>query len=105
MLFGKPEPMVPGQILADPKEDYRSAQKIGPFRVSQQALYLPNGTYLLRSAILEITNDWGCAHVTGCCAGGIPVPRVVITTAEKKIPFLCDKEAIAKRLVEALTQE
>lgn len=103
MLFGKLTPTIDGQTLADPKADYRTAQKIGSFRVSEAALYQPNGTYLLRSSIAGAESGMGKTHVTGCCAGGVPVPRVLITTIDgKKLQLLCDSKAISQRLADAL---
>lgn len=102
MLLFTPQPIIPGQSLPDVKADYRSAKKIGYFRVSDLAVYPPDGTFLLRSSILDIVRNWGSAHVTGCCAGGVPVPRLVITTESKKIPLLCGNEATADALAAEL---
>lgn len=102
MLLGKPIPMIQGQTLADYKDDYRTAEKIGHFRVSPKAVYTPDGHFILRSSIVEAVSGWGSAHVTGCCAGGIPTPRILFVTPDQKIPVLCDKEATSLKLAEVL---
>lgn len=105
MFFSKFEPLIEGQTLPDPKADYSTAEKVGPYRISQLAFYLPDKRYLLRSSILEAEKGTGYAHVTGCCAGGIPVPRIVISTEKQKFPFLCDHEKDAIRLTQELNRK
>lgn len=104
MLFFRPYPMIKGHTLSDTKADLASAEKIGPYRVGRQALYGPDGGYLLLADITEAIRGTGSAHVTGCCAGGVPVPRVVAVTAEKKFPLLFDNDKNADRLAEVLTK-
>lgn len=105
MLFFKPYSLLDGQTLADAKQDYASAEKVGPFRLSAKAFYQQDGGYVLREAIQNAVSGWGATHVTGCCAGGIPVPRVVITTAQKKIPVFCEHESTAQKLAALLNGE
>lgn len=102
MFFGDYEPMLEGQTIADPKNDYRSAQKYGFFRISDQAFYQPNRCYLPRSVIRSAEVSMGSAHVTGCCAGGVYVPRLVIHTDTKKFPILCDNAKLAESIADAL---
>lgn len=102
LLFDNYTPMLEGHTLADPKSDYRTAEKFGFFRISGQAFYAPDKRYILRSDILSAEASWGAAHVTGCCAGGVPTPRLVIVTPEKKFPFLCDKEAMTQKMADML---
>ena len=52
--MAKPVCMVPGKELSDAAEDFRSAKRIEQYRVSEKALYLPEGLrwkYLPFSAI------------------------------------------------------
>lgn len=104
MLFETHSPMIPGQTIDNPKADYRTAEKFGFFRISDTAFYQPNGSYLPRHLIENAVIGWGSAHVTGCCAGGIPVPRLVITAGEKKFQFLCDSEKIAAKMANKLNE-
>lgn len=105
LLFSRLFPMIKGHTLPDARADYAQAQKIGFYRLSDHALYCPDGGYLLRRDITQAIRGTGSAHVTGCCAGGVPVPRVVAVTAEKKFPLLFDTEKAAIRLEEALNGE
>ena len=41
--MAKPVCMVPGKELSDAAEDFRSAKRIEQYRVSEKALYLPEG--------------------------------------------------------------
>lgn len=102
MFLGRLEALLPDRTLADPKAVRASAEKIGPFRIAEEAVFMPNGTYLLRSDIQEVSWSMAAAHVTGCCAGGVPVPRVVFVTASKKFPILCDSKAVAEQITAAL---
>ena len=102
MLLFKNKPMLPGRTLDHVKEDYQSADKIGPCRVSGAAFYGPDGSYLLLQDITDAVSGMGSAHVTGCCAGSVPVPRVVITAGGKKFPILCSNAESAARLAQKL---
>lgn len=103
MLFDRYTPMIEGRTVADAKTDRRSAVKYGACRLSQEALYLPDGSYLLRSDITDAESRMGAAHVAGCCAGGVPVPRVIVTDVNgRKHQMLLDTQSTAERLVKAL---
>lgn len=101
MLFGTWKSMVPGVELPDVKEDYRTARRAGQYKASERALYRADNTYLPYSAITEIRRDKSSVHVTGCCAGGVFVERIVVTTAAGKTAFLFDSVKTAD-LVAAL---
>ncbi|MBQ0000724.1 MAG: hypothetical protein KBT01_04195, partial [Clostridiales bacterium] len=77
-----------GTGIADPQQDYRTAKRIGQFKLSENAIYKPDGTYLPLNIIKEITHDRTAVHVSGCCAGGVMVERLIFHTAAGKYPFL-----------------
>jgi len=104
MLFDRYLPAVEGRTLPDPKADHRTAVKYGPLRITDVAVYLPDKRYILLEDITGARADLGCAHVTGCCAGGVPVPRVVIAADKAKFPVLCDKEETTAAIVKRLTR-
>lgn len=52
--------------LEDPASDRKSGVHIGQYTVSSNAIYRPDGYYLPRTAITQITHDKGSVHVTGC---------------------------------------
>jgi hypothetical protein len=99
MLFGSWKSLVPEQTLPDPKADYKLARRAGQYKVSAKAIYQPDGTYLPFAAITDLRRDKSSVHVTGCCAGGVFVERIVATTAGGKFPFLFDSVKSAQRVL------
>lgn len=90
--------MVPGAELPDPGADYRQASRAGQYKVSALTLYQGGGSYLPFSAVTEVLRDKGSVHVTGCCAGGVLVERVVVATPAGKRAFLFDTVRTADRV-------
>jgi len=98
-MFGKKlNSLVPGVRLEDPKADYKSARFSGQYRLSDRAIYRPDGSYLPFSAVKDTLHDQTTVHVSGCCAGGVPVERIVFITENAKIPLIFD----SKKQVEAV---
>lgn len=96
-MFGTWKSLVPGVELPDVKEDYRTAARVGQYKASGRALYRPDNTYLPFSAVTEVRRDKGSVHVTGCCAGGVFVERLVVTTGAGRTAFLFDSVKTADR--------
>lgn len=104
MLFGSWKSMIPGLELGDPKGDVKKALRAGQYKVSDQALYQPDGTYLPFAAVTEVVRDKGSVHVTGCCIGVVPVERVVVATAAGRKAFAFDSVRAADQVAERIRQ-
>lgn len=62
--------------LDDPKADYKTAEKIEQYRVSNQAIYIaafPGSKYLPFSAISHAWVKNASISLTGCCGKELPV--------------------------------
>lgn len=90
--------MVPGVELPDPRADYRQSARAGQYKVSALALYQEDGNYLPFAGVTEVQRDKGSVHVTGCCIGGVPVERVVVTIPAGKRAFFFDSVKTADRV-------
>lgn len=98
-MFGKKfQSLAAGFALEDPKGDYKTSRRSGQYRVSSQAIYQPGGSYIPFAAVKACIHDQTSVHVSGCCAGGVPVERIVFITENEKIPMIFD----TKKQVEAV---
>ena len=88
--------------LTDPAADYRSAKKVGKYKVSAKAIYRPDGKYLPGAAVSGVVQDKGTVHVTGCCIGCVPVDRLVMTAENQPFVFEFDSEKQVLRVREIL---
>lgn len=67
--------------IDNPKEDRKGAVRVGKYHLGKQALFLPRfpyDEYIPYAAIKSIEARDGSVHVTGCCAGGVPVKVLVV---------------------------
>jgi len=92
-MFGKKLIAIDEKHYLDNAEaDYKNAKRIGQFKVSENAIYKPDGTYLPLSLVSGITQDKTSVHVSGCCAGGVPVERLIFDTEDGRYPFIFDSK-------------
>lgn len=90
-MFGKKFlSLVKGFSLEDPGADYKLSKRSGQYRLSSRAIYQPGGSYVPFAAVRECIHDQTHVHVSGCCAGGVPVERIVFITDNEKIPMIFD---------------
>lgn len=76
--------------LENVASDIKNSKRVGQYKISENGIYKPDGTYLCVSAITEITHDKTSVHVSGCCAGGVPVERLIFDTEDGRYPFIFD---------------
>lgn len=77
--------------------DYKKAKNIGRYKISENAIYKGDYTYLPFSAIDSVVCDKGSVHVTGCCIGCLPVDRIVARVGEKPFIFAFDSKKAAEK--------
>lgn len=108
-MFGKKfYSLVSGAALEDPKADYKLSRFSGQYRLSSRAIYRSDGGYVPFAAVKECVHDRASVHVSGCCAGGVSVERIVFITENEKIPLLFDTKkqvTTVLNLVEACRAE
>ena len=102
MFLMKLQSLVPRQEISNAKEDYKSAKRVGQYKVSTKAIYRPDGGYVPFAAVKDYVLDKSSVHVTGCCAGGGPVERIILITDEGKFPFLFDSQKAVGKIVELM---
>lgn len=102
MFRKKLVPLEEGAILENVDSDYKTAKRIGQFKISENAIYKPDNTYLPFSAVTEYTHDKTSVHVSGCCAGGVPVDRLILDTLNGRYPFIFDKAKDVQKVVEKI---
>ena len=89
-----------GSELEEVNSDYKNAKRIGQFKISSKAIYKPDGTYLPFSIVTDITHDQTSVHVSGCCAGGVMVERLIFDTENGRYPFIFDTKKEAEKVIE-----
>lgn len=100
-MFGRKfKSMLDGIQLDNATEDYKITKRIGQYHVSQNAIYKADGYYLPFCAVTDKIVDKTTVHVSGCCAGGVFVDRIIFVTEEKKFPFIFDDEKSVQRVLE-----
>lgn len=80
-------------------DDYKHAKRVGQYKVSERAIYRPDNTYLPVSAVVKLSHDKTSVHVSGCCAGGVPVERLVFTTDNNIYQYIFDTTKDIQKLL------
>lgn len=100
MFDSKLKSLIDGAEIENAKMDKKSAKRIGQYKVSDKAIYKADGTYLPFEKITEYTHDKTSVHVSGCCAGGVPVERLILDTKEQRFPFIFDTLKDVEKVIE-----
>lgn len=78
--------------------DRKSADRIGPYRISGKALYLQD-RFLPLCAVKDCTIHDSMYAASGCCGRGFPVTKVRIDYgAEKPLVLILEKKEDAVRM-------
>lgn len=70
------KPLCPAYPLADVRADYRTARRVGQYRVSSRALYylaFPSNRYLSFEAVRGAFSKKTSMPLTGCCGKELPM--------------------------------
>ena len=102
MLFVKYRSLVEGIELEDPKTDEKNGKKLGQYRLSRSAVYMPDGGYVPLRCVTGAEAGMGNVHVSGCCIGSLPVHRVVVKTEKGSFQFIFNSEKGAQRALEEI---
>lgn len=105
-MFGKKlNSLVQGVTLEHPEADYKKAKIVGQYRLSDAAIYKADGGYVPFSAVKECIQDQTSVHVTGCCAGGVPVERIIFVTENEKVPLIFDTKKQVEKVLQVVNSE
>lgn len=88
--------------IPDVKADYKSAKRVGQYKISQNAIYKPDGEYVPICSVTERRIDKSSVHVSGCCAGGVLVERLVLSVGEDRYQFVFDTKKEIDRAIQII---
>lgn len=94
--------LVPEVSLEYPNDDYKKSKHLGQYRLSEAAIYKADGSYIPFEAVKDCIHDQTSVHVSGCCAGGVPVERIVFITDSVKIPLIFDSSKQVENVLNKL---
>jgi len=94
--------MTEGYKLENPAAEYKTATRAGQYKVSEKGIFRADGKYLPFAAVTDVICDKTSVHVSGCCAGGVPVERIVFVTAEGKFPFIFDTKKDQSKVLDRM---
>lgn len=70
------KPLCPAYPLENPREDYKTAKRLGQYRVSDRAFYFlafPTNRYLSFDAVSRAWTQKTTLPLTGCCGKELPM--------------------------------
>ena len=95
--------VLPGREISDPREDVKTAERFGAFRVSDRAVYLPGREYLPMAALRRVRLYSSRLNTSGCCGLGIPVWYVLLYhDGETPVKLLAETREQAERVLDRL---
>ena len=106
--MAKPVCLVPGKELPDAAEDFRSAKRIEQYRVSEKALYLPEGLrwkYLPFNAIDKAEESFRVISAGHCVPVREKRPELDLVTEIGTVHLQLEKPESLRMVMEFLKQE
>ena len=103
--MAKPVCMVPGKELPDAPEDFRGAKRIEQYRISEKALYLPEGLrwkYLPFSAIDKAEESFRVISAGHCVPVREKRPKLDLTVGSETVHLQLEKAASMQTVVDLL---
>ena len=97
--------MIPEITLDHAAEEKKSAARIEPYRISSQALFLPDGRYLPLSAVKKVTAKPSSLQMHGCCGLSLPVTALLFSwedNQEKPFRIQLEKKENAGKILELI---
>ena len=92
-MFGKKyNTLIQNVELENIAEDYKKAKRLGQYKISDNALYKADGSYIPFSGVKEYIQDYAEIHTVGCCGGGTLVDRIVFIAENDRIAVLFDSK-------------
>ena len=99
MLGKKFASLVSGADLENAEGEYKQSKRLGQYRICDKAIFKADGTYVPFATVKECIQDQTSVHVSGCCAGGVPVERIVFVTENESIPLIFDNKKQVETVV------
>ena len=105
--MAKPVCIVPGKELPDAAEDFRTAKRIEQYRVSEKALYLPEGLrwkYLPFDAVDKAEESFRVISAGHCVPVREKRPEIDLMTEAGTVHISLEKQANMQKLLESLKE-
>ena len=93
MSLFQPQSLCPTVHLSNAQEDFRSADRVAQFRVSEQAFYLPSFPgcqYVPFSCLTEVVLRTASLSTIGCCGKELPVLKLILRWPEGERELVID---------------
>ena len=103
-----PIPMIPGMTVENVKEDFRTAAKVEQYRISQNALYLPEGLrwkYLPLAAIEKAEESFRVISAGHCVPVREKRPALDLTTEAGIVHLQLEKQENLQKITAVLNPE
>lgn len=100
-----PKCMLDGQEIENVKEDFRDAQRIEQYRISNAALYIPEGmrwNYIPLKAITKVDESFRVISAGHCVPVREKRPEIDLMTEAGKVHISLEKQASMQKLMEIL---
>ena len=97
-----------GHPLSDASSDFRTAQRVEQYRISAEALYLPDGLrwkYIPLSDISEAVDSFRVISAGHCVPVREKRPELDLTVGEEKVHLQLEKQGSMDRILEAIRKK
>ncbi|MBE6973009.1 MAG: hypothetical protein E7440_03900 [Ruminococcaceae bacterium] len=103
MSLLEPKSLCSDVYLPDVKEDFRTADRVAQYRVSQKAFYLPafpGWGYVPLSELTGVVVRNASLPTIGCCGKELPVLKLILRWSEGEKEFVIDPPKHADTILE-----
>ncbi len=98
--------LVPGMELENVKEDFQKAERVEQYRISERAVYLPEGlkwNYLPLSAVTQLKESFRVISAGHCVPVREKRPELdLLTEAGEAVHISLEKQASMQKVLELL---
>lgn len=101
-MFEKYIPVTGCRELPNAKEDRKTAKRIGQYRVSSEALYYADSTYIPLADMSELHTEEMSVPTKGCCGIVLQAPAIVFFAGGAKRRIMADSEKQVEILLEKM---
>ena len=100
-----PTSMIEGKSITDAKEDFRSAQRVEQYRISRQALYMPEGLrwkYIPLSEIEKVDESFRVISAGHCVPVREKRPELDLVTEIGPVHLQLEKQESMQKILSVL---
>lgn len=103
-----PKSLTAGKELDSPKEDLRNAERVEQYRVSQEAVYIPEGLRWNYIPFCEITDtEYSHRNITAgkCVAVTEQRPVLILKTVKESFSLPFEKQSSMEKVLAAMQRK